>query len=122
AGRNVTVGSYLSDDDAVASGQGAAFVTHGTLKLLAVAVVNACGNVHDQSGALLAGKADIHARLVERLQRTSSSTPSPTSRQRGTNTLLAAVITNAALDRLELQRVAVMSNAAAARVIDPFHS
>src|SRR5690606_4376135 len=49
-------------------------------------------------------------------------TPPPPPRGKGGNTLLLAVITNAALDRLALQRVAVMSNAAAARVVDPFHT
>lgn len=118
AGANVTVGTYLSDDDAAVSGQGAAFATFGRIKLLAVAVVNACGNVYDRSGTFVAGGPDIHARLVDKL----SGPPSTGAAPRGSHTLLTAVVTNAALDRLELQRVAVMGNAAAARLIDPFHT
>lgn len=119
AGANVTVGTYLGDAGAVPSGQGAAFASHGPFKLLVIAVVNACGNIYTREGALLAGGPDPSERLASLLARPEPRAP---ARPRTGNTLLLAVVTNAALDRLELQRVAVMGNAAAARVIDPFHT
>lgn len=122
AGANVTVGTYLSDRHAAWSGQGAAFAQHGAVKLLALAVVNACGNVYDRGGKLLAGGPDVHARLTEKLGAKSSARAAGKGRARGSNTLLVAVVTNAALDRHELYRVAVMGSAASARLIDPFHT
>lgn len=119
AGANVTVGTYLGDAGAAASGQGAAFARHGPLKLLVLAVVNACGNVYTRDGALVAGGPDAWQALAAKL---ASPQPRAPTRPRGGNTLLLAVVTNAALDRLELQRVAAMCNAAAARVVDPFHT
>lgn len=119
AGANVTVGTYLGDGAGAPSGQGAAFAAHGPLKLLVIAVVNACGNVYRLDGTRVAGTQDHYERLVALLE--EANPPAP-PRGRGGNTLLLAVITNAALDRPELSRVAVMANAAAARVVDPFHT
>lgn len=119
AGANVTVGTYLGDSEATPSGQGAAFATHGHLKLLVVAVVNACGNVYRRDGTRVGGAEDAYERLASMLAKDDPPAP---PRGKGSNTLLLAVITNAALDRLALSRVAVMANTAAARVVDPFHT
>jgi L-aminopeptidase/D-esterase-like protein len=112
AGTNVTVGSYLDDDNAQPSGQGAAFARHAGARVLVVTVINASGNVYSPQGAKLAGGPDVYA-AVRAGARAGS--------QAG-NTLLTAVITDVALDRIALRRVAVMSHAAAARMIDPLHT
>jgi L-aminopeptidase/D-esterase-like protein len=117
AGTNVTVGSYFGDERAHPSGQGAAFIDAGGIKMLAVAVVNCTGNIYDRKGKLLRGGEPASDLLLRRL-----ANEKPGAGTRGGNTLLAAVVTNIALDRLALSRVAMMAQASAARVVEPFHT
>lgn len=110
AGANVTVGTLFGDEHGTRSGQGAAFGTFEGARVLVVAIVNAAGNVYDKAGRRIGGGIDPFVGLRAR------------GEGRGSNTLLLAVVTDVALDRLGLRRVAVMTNAAAGRLIDPFHT
>lgn len=112
AGSNVLVGSLLGDEHAVPSGQGAAFGELDGVRALVVAVVNCSGNVYARDGSLVAGGPDP----LSALRDAGRARPS-----RG-NTLLLTVVTDLALDRLALRRVAVMVQAAAARVVEPLHT
>lgn len=126
AGTNVTVGSYLGDELAEPSGQGAAFFSRAGIKLFALSVVNCGGNVHDREGRLLKGtrdpKTQERASVYDRLLAFLDEEVAKPKRPRGTNTVLSALVTNVALDRLALLRVAAMGHAAIARLIDPFHA
>jgi 6-aminohexanoate-oligomer endohydrolase len=119
AGAHVSVGTYLAEAHAARAGQGAAFAAFGELKLLAFAVVNASGNVHDRQGRPVAGGPDAYEELRAGLARGEGEAA---SRPRGSNTVLLAVVTNVALGRPELHRLACMATAAAARLIEPFHT
>lgn len=126
AGRNVTVGSYFGDRYAEPSGQGAAFERFGDVKVFALVVVNAGGNVFDREGRLVKGTRDPatgeRAVVYDKLRAYLEQQAREGARPRGRNTVLGAVVTNVALDRLALLRLAVMGQAALARVIDPLHT
>lgn len=118
AGRNVHVGTYFGAEGAAPSGQGAAFATFAGAKVFALSVVNALGNVRDREGALVSGCGeDIATRLLHDLE----ARRAPAARA-SKNTTLTAVVTDVALERTALQRLAVMVTAAIARLIDPMHT
>jgi len=123
AGTGATVGKLFGLSRAMKSGQGFALreTRHG-LRLWALAVVNAFGDVRDpDSGRLLAGVrtedgrrlADASACLVELRTLTGFT------RQ---NTVLGVVATNARLDRAQATRVAQMAHDGIARAVVPAHT
>lgn len=139
AGVSTSVGSYFGAPHAGPGGQGAAFSRAGGIGLLAVCVVNALGNIRDLDGRIVAGCRrgsqgfiDVHDGIMERLGRgrapSSGGDDAKGENAKGENakgrknTTLTAVVTDAALTRSELQRVASMCTAALGRVIDPLHS
>ena len=127
AGRHVSVGSYFGESYAEPAGQGAAFLQVQGIKIFALCVANACGHILNREGQVVAGGKDpvtgervaVHERL---LSSRSHDVPSAASIRPAKNTVLSAVVTQVALDRLELLRVAIMAHAALARLVDPFHS
>ncbi len=130
AGANVYAGTFFSEKYGERSGQGAHFFTAGEVKVFALCVVNALGNVLDENGAFLCGarKAvtgkpiDVEDRLISELSRSSKKAKREARPKAGKNTTLSIVVTNVALDRVQLRRVAVMGHAALARIISPFHT
>ena len=119
AGANVWVGSFLGQDFAEQSGQGAAFRRVAGIRLFALSVVNAVGNVLDRGGHIIAGSRD--PRTGERVPVTEGlpnlATPRPSRRR---HTTLTVVVTDAELNHPELQRLATMAHSALGRVIEPF--
>lgn len=119
AGANVSVGSFLGADYAERSGQGAAFGRVAGLRIFALSVVNAVGNVLDRSGRIVAGSRD--PRTGERLAVTDGLLRlAPQRRGPRRHTTLTALVTDAELNHAELQRLAVMAHSALGRVIEPF--
>ena len=131
AGRNVAVGKVFGRGGSEPGGQGAAFlITPSGYRLLAVTIVNALGNITDLQGKTIRGSRDpetgerhalseiyINPELQKRL-----ATPRARPEAAGGNTTLSCLLTDAPLDRLELQRIAAMGHTAMARVIEPFHT
>ena len=119
AGTGVTVGKWSGIENAVKSGQGSGLVELNGLKVGAVAVVNAVGDVVDQTGKVIVGavkEGKFIARgngIAERL----AAAPIL-----GTNTTIVAVITNANLSKTDLNRVAQRGHDALARKIVPVHT
>lgn len=97
------------------SGQGAVTLyTEDGLRVAALVVVNAVGSVLEADGSVLAGAdADPLAPLAG----TPHATPAV-----GGHTTLAAVLTNATLDKAALTRVARMAHDGLARSIEPCHT
>jgi 6-aminohexanoate-oligomer endohydrolase len=119
AGANVAVGSFLGAEWAERSGQGAAFGRVAGMRLFALSVVNAVGNVLDRSGRTIAGSRD--PRTGERLAVTDGILrQAPARRGSRRHTTLTALVTDAELNHPELQRLAVMAHSALGRVIEPF--
>lgn len=122
AGANVSVGKFFGRKYSEPSGQGAAFLEKDGMKLFALTVVNSVGNILGKDGKVIAGTRDpvtgTRETVGDRLMR------SPGTGSAGTpgNTTISMLITNVKMDRLRLQRVAVMAHTAMGRVIDPFHS
>jgi L-aminopeptidase/D-esterase-like protein len=123
AGANLTVGSYWGEDCAEPGGQGAAFLETRGLKLFALAVVNAAGNVLGSDGTIVAGSRDPATGerfpVTDLILEHAASRPGPVPRG---NTTVSIVVVNARLDRTVLQRIAVMAHAALGRVIEPFQT
>ncbi len=133
AGMGATVGKVLGMTQAMKAGLGcAALDLGGGLKVGAVMVVNAFGDVVDpQTGHILAGARALHKGPLHIGQGTFADTlavmRSRIGRQalrfaqRG-NTVIGAVVTNARLTKEEANKVAQMAQDGIARTIRPAHT
>ncbi len=122
AGTGATVGKAAGIARAMKGGVGCALRESAGVAVAAVAVVNAFGDVLDESGRVLAGARDddgefLHTArmLVEHPHRLAALA----AEQRGRNTTLAVVATNAALDRGQLNQLARAAGAALFHRIAP---
>ncbi|MBP3657611.1 MAG: P1 family peptidase [Clostridia bacterium] len=122
AGMGATVGKMHGADASMKSGLGCYAVQTGGLKVGAIVVVNAIGDVYEMdSGKQLAGllnkKRDgmisSEEELVKLLQLASMFS---------LNTTIGAVITNANLDKAEMNKVAAMASNGIARTIRPVNT
>jgi L-aminopeptidase/D-esterase-like protein len=127
AGVGATVGKLLGIQQASKGGLGTAFLAGpGGLKVGAVAVVNALGDVVDpETGAILAGVrtapdstefADAAGLLRRGVVRRRFGEPV------AGNTTIGVVATNARLTREQAQKIAQMGHNALARTIRPVHT
>jgi L-aminopeptidase/D-esterase-like protein len=127
AGTGATVGKLLGPDRAMPGGLGRSAVAVAGYRILAMAVVNALGDVLDQRGRIIAGARGDDGEFADaaRLLRedpdafASWSTRAPAV---GTNTTLAVVATDAPLGRIALGALARMASAALARRISPVNT
>jgi len=129
AGRNVAVGKLFGRASSEPGGQGAAFLeTPSGYRLLAVTIVNALGNITDFDGTILRGSREpgsdkrrsaIDTYITPSIREKLAGPAEPPS---SGNTTISALITDAPLDRIDLQRLAIMAHSAMARVIEPFHT
>ena len=123
AGCGATVGKLLNMDYCMKSGIGSYAVQIGELKIGAVVVVNALGDVFDwKTGRQIAGLL-----TEDRLGLRSTSDQMKTSiravdNKFTGNTTLAVVITNAAFDKAQLCKIAGMAHDGYARSINPVHT
>ncbi|MBB6098313.1 L-aminopeptidase/D-esterase-like protein [Deinobacterium chartae] len=109
AGTGATVGKYLGLEHAAVGGLGSALVEQGGVRVGALAVVNAVGDVYAPSGELLAGPGRFPGARGWGLQA-------------GTNTTLIAVGLEAAVSKAEARALADAAQAALARVVRPSHT
>jgi L-aminopeptidase/D-esterase-like protein len=123
AGTGATVGKLLGMECAMKSGLGAATVELGGefagVKVAALAVVNAFGDVRDpQSGKLIAGArvSPGSEELADTARRLREGAP---PRGGGENTTLVVVATNALLTRVQATKLAQLAGAGMARAISP---
>ena len=122
AGTGATVGKILGNDRSMKSGLGCYAVQVGTLQVGAIVAVNAIGDVYDMdTGKELAGllskdktamiSSEIEA--VKLLQLASTFC---------LNTTIGCIITNAGLDKAEMNKVAAMASNGMARTIRPVNT
>ena len=131
AGTGASVGKYFGIRRGMKGGVGTATLRAGRLRVGALAVVNAFGDVRDpQTGGILAG-ARHSARgsrlmgIEAHLRRGSSvpgRSPGQPATQGGDSTTLGLVATNAALTREQCCRLATASHVALARCLSPAHT
>jgi L-aminopeptidase/D-esterase-like protein len=120
AGVGATVGKWAGMETWMRGGLGMAEVSHGTLRVAALAVVNAVGDVLDEEGRVLCGARTSSGAWVaeeDPLRRLRIS--------RGAqliNTTLAVVMTNAHLTKVDANRVSQRGHDGLARAIRPVHT
>ena len=114
AGAGATVGKWRVREGAVPGGVGVAQATVDGVRVAALVVVNALGDVVAADGTLLAGStapADAPA----------FPTPEPFEEERG-NTTLAVVVTDAVLDKAACFLLAQSAHDGFARALRPAHT
>ncbi len=118
AGCGATVGKIKGMEYASKSGIGMFAVELGQLKVAAIVVVNALGDIFDpKTNTQIAGLLNEDGSLrnsKEELYKLSKRTDMFTG-----NTTIGAVITNGAFSKAEMSKIASMSRNAYARCIDP---
>lgn len=123
AGAGATVGKLQGVTQACKGGLGGASYQAGELRLGALAVVNAFGDVLDERGRIIAGArrepqgrdfVDTAAWFLAGNQRRAFLPPS--------NTTLAVVTTNARLDKVQACKVASLAHQGLVRTIRPVHT
>ncbi len=119
AGTGATVGKWAGLECAMKSGQGTGFAEIKGLKVFALAVVNAVGDILDENGRVIAGALKNGKFLAAGGGMTERLAAAPVL---GTNTTLVALVTNARLSKVELNRVAQRGHDALARKIVPVHT
>ncbi len=129
AGTGATVGKLFGVRQATKAGVGTATVElAGGVRVSALAVVNAFGDVRDPAtGRILAGArvaedssefADMVAQMKRGVARPAFGSPAAAP----TNTTLAVVATNARFDRVAITKVAAMAQNGLAQAITPAHT
>ena len=122
AGMGATVGKMMGNDRAMKSGLGCYAVQMGDLKVGAIVVVNAIGDVFEmdstrQLAGLLSSKKDAmvstEAEMLGLLHLASKFS---------LNTTIGAIITNANLDKAQMNKVAAMASNGIARTIRPVNT
>jgi L-aminopeptidase/D-esterase-like protein len=123
AGTNVTVGKYFGREYGEKSGQGAAFYEMDGIKIFALTVVNAVGNIMNDDGTVLAGSKDPKTGKRFSIPKMLMSKPGAAFGDVTLgNTTISILITNAKLDRGELKRLGMMVHTGMARAIEPFQT
>ena len=123
AGTGATVGKLFGFDRAMKGGQGFASISSPDgLRVWALAVVNAYGDVRDhKSGELLAGVRTEDGRLLADAGANLGSLEALRGFA-GTNTVLGVVATNVKFSKAELTKVAQMAQNGVARAVVPAHT
>jgi L-aminopeptidase/D-esterase-like protein len=124
AGAGTTIGKILGGSRAMKGGLGIASAESEHVSVVAIAVVNALGDVRDGAGRIVAGArgedggwVDAAATLAGGAGHASRmGAPAPTG---GENTTLCIVATDALLSRVELNQLARAAGAALYRRITP---
>lgn len=118
AGTGATVGKLLGPDAASRGGVGAASVRAGDATVVAVAVVNAIGDVLDTDGSVLAGARRDGGGFASSVELIAGGVLPPIRSERA-NTTLVCVCTDARLSKLEAFSVARAATAGLARAVSP---
>ena len=122
AGMGATVGKIYGADRAMKSGLGCFAVEVGSLQVGAVVVVNAIGDVYELdsrkelAGLLSKDKSEMISSETEAVKLLQLAS------QFSLNTTIGAVITNAGLDKAEMNKVAAMASNGIARTIRPVNT
>ena len=123
AGCGASVGKIAGMDYAMKTGIGSYAVQIGDLKIGAIVVLNALGDVYDwRTGEQIAGfLTEDKTSLRSTMEQMSSSIESKDNKFTG-NTTLAVVVTNANFNKTQLCKIAGMAHDGYARSINPVHT
>ena len=123
AGCGASVGKVAGMDCAMKTGIGSYAIQIGELKIGAIVVLNALGDVYDwRTGEQIAGfLTEDKTSLRSTMEQMSSSIESKDNKFTG-NTTLAVVVTNANFNKTQLCKIAGMAHDGYARSINPVHT
>lgn len=123
AGMGCTVGKYRGPQFAMKSGLGTYAVQVGKVKVGAIVAVNALGDIFDiDTGTQIAGmlnesRTGLRSSEAEMLQDVAGTHDLFTG-----NTTIGAVLTNGALTKAQMNKIAAMAHNGYARAIRPVHT
>ena len=123
AGCGATVGKYAGMDSCMKSGIGSYAIQTGELKIGAIVVLNALGDIYDwRTGTQIAGMLnEDKTGLRSTLAYMRGSTAAVENKFTG-NTTLCVVFTNARFGKAQLCKIAGMAHDGYARSINPVHT
>ena len=120
AGTGASVGKLLGMKQATKAGLGVHAIQVGDLKIAAIVVVNAFGDIFDSSNAQkIAGLMDPERKVFWDLEETFVKMVTTPQNLFKTNTTIGCVICNAKFDKAKLNKIASMTRNAYARCINP---
>ena len=123
AGCGATVGKFAGMDYCMKSGIGSYAIQIGELKVGAVVVVNALGDVFDwKTGQQIAGLLNEDKTALRSTSAFMREKLDVVENKFAGNTTIAVVITNAAFDKSRLCKIAGMAQDGYARSINPVHT
>ncbi len=121
AGTGASVGKYLGMSHAMKSGIGSYAVQIGELKIGAVVVVNALGDIYDhKTGRKIAGIHDTDGDMTS--EDLLLANLEPKENKFVENTTIGIIISNASFTKSELCKIAGMTHNGYARSIRPVHT
>ena len=120
AGTGASVGKLLGMKQATKAGLGVHAIQVGDLKIAAIVVVNAFGDIFDSSNAQkIAGLMDPERKVFWDLEETFVKMVTTPQNLFKTNTTIGCVVCNAKFDKAKLNKIASMTRNAYARCINP---
>ena len=123
AGCGATVGKIAGMGRCMKTGIGSYAVQLGDLRIGAVVVLNALGDVFDRrTGRQIAGLLDEERRALRSTSEHMKGSRAAVRNKFTGNTTLAVVMTNAGFDKAQLCKIAGMAHDGLARSIDPVHT
>ena len=125
AGMGATVGKGRGGYSMMKSGLGMYALQYGDLKVGALVVVNALGDIYDcQTHEKIAGMLNLQKNGFDdcETELIANITKMEQAAKCTSNTTIGVVVTNAAFNKMELQRVCSASHNAYARTIRPVHT
>ena len=122
AGLGATVGKLLGADRRMKGGLGSfVWTLPDGIKVGALVVVNALGDVVDPKSGIIAGaRGETPGSFADSTQALMDGVESPVLT--GTNTTIGVVATNARLDKTQLRKMARMAHNGLAKTIHPAHT
>ena len=125
AGIGATVGKARAALSMMKSGLGMYALQYGELKVGAIVVVNALGDIYDcDTGEKIAGLRSLDGTGFEDCETVllETMTKAASDNMYTSNTTIGVIVTNTKLNKMELQRVASAAHNAYARTIRPVHT
>jgi len=123
AGCGATVGKYAGMDFCMKSGIGSYAIQMGELKIGAIVVVNALGDIYDwRTGKQIAGMLNEDKTGLRSTPSTMRGSYKIVENRFTGNTTIGVVFTNARFDKAQLCKIAGMAHDGYARSINPVHT
>ena len=123
AGCGATVGKYAGMDFCMKSGIGSYAIQMGELKIGAIVVVNALGDIYDwRTGKQIAVMLNEHKTGLRSTPSTMLGSYKIAENKFTGNTTIGVVFTNALFDKAQLCKIAGMAHDGYARSINPVHT